>query len=266
VAYTHNLFWKRLLFFLSKGFGSRTLYWSLREEFLYENERPWSAFDRLFVPQLGDSAEFHRGWSQTLPGDDWSTAYGAVAIWLGFFAGTGANFWLVRIVKMDINADSTQNIRCPNCGSWAERHCLRDRQIIKTECAACDYLITLSAINGNVIEAYAPGLPCEPDRHRLNLEVPCSRHQSRLSRFTRQSISVTAATRPVSAITPPYRLPASWIFSVFSSAINLTNSEIRHSYLADCYRYQSSIDYCKGASQLNGSAAIPLNCWICCWN
>ena len=64
---------------------------------------------------------------------------------------------------------TTQVVRCPNCGSLAERHYFTgDRaahqkcpgqQLIQTECQTCDYLMVTCSVNGTVIEAYAPGIP-----------------------------------------------------------------------------------------------------------
>ena len=51
----------------------------------------------------------------------------------------------------------TQTIRCPNCGSHAERHHLVDPQQTRTECPACDYLMITCSRTGSVVEAYAPG-------------------------------------------------------------------------------------------------------------
>ncbi|BAZ82054.1 hypothetical protein [Sphaerospermopsis kisseleviana] len=62
-----------------------------------------------------------------------------------------------------------QIVRCPNCGSEAQRqfatdehlthtHCLAN-QIIRTECLVCDYLMVMRSLDGSVIEAYAPGIP-----------------------------------------------------------------------------------------------------------
>ena len=56
-----------------------------------------------------------------------------------------------------------QWVRCPNCGDFAERQLLSDRQakgcdyIVQTACAACDYLMIMGFPAGRVIEAYAPG-------------------------------------------------------------------------------------------------------------
>lgn len=49
-------------------------------------------------------------------------------------------------------------VRCPNCGSYAERHHLLSDQLIRTQCSACDYLMVTCASTGKVVEAYAPGL------------------------------------------------------------------------------------------------------------
>jgi ribosomal protein L32 len=48
-------------------------------------------------------------------------------------------------------------VRCPNCGSLAERHHVTD-QLVRTQCSTCDYLLITCATTGRVIEAYAPGL------------------------------------------------------------------------------------------------------------
>ncbi|WP_365940302.1 hypothetical protein [Moorena sp. SIO3I8] len=63
--------------------------------------------------------------------------------------------------------ETTQSVRCPNCGNMAQRHyligsqashyaCAGD-QVTKTECPGCDYLMVICSVSGNVIEAYAPG-------------------------------------------------------------------------------------------------------------
>lgn len=49
-------------------------------------------------------------------------------------------------------------VRCPNCGSHAERHHLPSEQLIRTQCSTCDYLMITCAATGKVIEAYAPGI------------------------------------------------------------------------------------------------------------
>lgn len=50
-------------------------------------------------------------------------------------------------------------VRCPNCGSPAERYHSSSHQSIRTQCPECDYLMTTCARTGKVIEAYAPGIP-----------------------------------------------------------------------------------------------------------
>ncbi|MBW4521615.1 MAG: replication restart DNA helicase PriA [Scytolyngbya sp. HA4215-MV1] len=57
---------------------------------------------------------------------------------------------------------AAQSIHCPNCGSHAERFYLSDRQIVRTQCPKCDYLMITCATSGKVIEAYAPGIYAQP--------------------------------------------------------------------------------------------------------
>ncbi|MBE9030736.1 replication restart DNA helicase PriA [filamentous cyanobacterium LEGE 11480] len=62
---------------------------------------------------------------------------------------------------------TVQIVRCPNCGALAERVVWRDREaindqhndqhVIRTTCAACDYLMMMGLSTGSVIEAYTPG-------------------------------------------------------------------------------------------------------------
>lgn len=52
-----------------------------------------------------------------------------------------------------------QKIRCPNCGSHAERHYLGSSKLTRTQCPSCDYLMITCSVTGNVVEAYAPGIP-----------------------------------------------------------------------------------------------------------
>jgi hypothetical protein len=63
---------------------------------------------------------------------------------------------------------TVQLVRCPNCGSQAERHyftseeanyhtCPRG-QIIQTECSACDYLMVMCSRNAHIVEVHAPGI------------------------------------------------------------------------------------------------------------
>ena len=69
----------------------------------------------------------------------------------------------------------TQIIRCPNCGSLADRQFSNDEQsahsqrlsgkIIRTECRVCDYLMVMRSLDGSVVEAYAPGI--SPARSQL---------------------------------------------------------------------------------------------------
>lgn len=52
---------------------------------------------------------------------------------------------------------SKQTVRCPNCGSLAERSC--NSHVTQTQCHTCDYLMVTCSRTGRVVEAYAPGLP-----------------------------------------------------------------------------------------------------------
>ncbi len=54
---------------------------------------------------------------------------------------------------------SSQTVRCPNCGSFAERDLLSAGQQMRTQCPTCDYLMVTCVQTGRVVEAYAPGLP-----------------------------------------------------------------------------------------------------------
>lgn len=50
---------------------------------------------------------------------------------------------------------TVQRVHCPTCGSSAERHHTHDG-LMRTQCSRCDYLMTICANTGRVIEAYAP--------------------------------------------------------------------------------------------------------------
>ena len=64
--------------------------------------------------------------------------------------------------------DITQLVRCSNCGHYAQRRYFTseetmevvcpNNQVIQTECSACDYLMVMCSRNGQVVEAYAPGI------------------------------------------------------------------------------------------------------------
>lgn len=55
----------------------------------------------------------------------------------------------------------TQRVRCPNCGSFGERHHIPSSDLVRTQCPSCDYLMITCEATGRVIEAYAPGLYAE---------------------------------------------------------------------------------------------------------
>jgi predicted RNA-binding Zn-ribbon protein involved in translation (DUF1610 family) len=54
--------------------------------------------------------------------------------------------------------NTIQSVRCPNCGSLAEREYITRSQIVRTQCPSCDYLMILCSRTNKVIEAYAPGI------------------------------------------------------------------------------------------------------------
>ena len=58
----------------------------------------------------------------------------------------------------EIKMQTSQIVRCPNCGSYAERNYLIDQDITRTQCPVCDYLMVNCSSTGKVIEAYAPGI------------------------------------------------------------------------------------------------------------
>jgi DNA-directed RNA polymerase subunit RPC12/RpoP len=51
-----------------------------------------------------------------------------------------------------------QAIRCPNCGSHAERHYHTLSQLTQTQCPACDYLLITCSRTGKVVETSATGI------------------------------------------------------------------------------------------------------------
>ncbi len=71
-----------------------------------------------------------------------------------------------------------QTVRCPNCGSSAQRRYFNSfeatyrscqgNQVIQTECRACDYLMVMCSLNGSVVEAHAPGTPAPNHPRNFN--------------------------------------------------------------------------------------------------
>ncbi len=57
-----------------------------------------------------------------------------------------------------LNMRTFQTVRCPNCGSFAERDHLAADQHVRTQCPTCDYLMVTCSRTGRVVEAYAPGI------------------------------------------------------------------------------------------------------------
>ncbi len=74
----------------------------------------------------------------------------------------------------------TYRVLCPNCGSWATRSYFTNQesrysncpknQVIQTECPACDYLMVMCSLSGNVIEAYASATSIMSKEHK-NLSI-----------------------------------------------------------------------------------------------
>lgn len=71
-----------------------------------------------------------------------------------------------------------QTIRCPNCGSQAERHYVKHSHVSRTQCSNCDYLLVSCTITGKVLEAYAPSITT--NRYK----------QIRLDAFSEKSVTV----------------------------------------------------------------------------
>ncbi|MBE9119169.1 replication restart DNA helicase PriA [Lusitaniella coriacea LEGE 07157] len=51
-----------------------------------------------------------------------------------------------------------EQVRCPNCGNFAERIYHSKQSITQTQCPSCDYLMVSCSQTGKVVEAYAPGI------------------------------------------------------------------------------------------------------------
>jgi endogenous inhibitor of DNA gyrase (YacG/DUF329 family) len=67
---------------------------------------------------------------------------------------------LLKTPKLEeFKMQATQAIRCPNCGSPAERQYLLLIEQTQTQCPTCDYFMLTCSRTGNVVEAYAPGIP-----------------------------------------------------------------------------------------------------------
>ncbi len=51
-----------------------------------------------------------------------------------------------------------QQVRCPNCGKFAQRKYFHQPKLMQTACPVCDYLMINCCITGKVVESYAPGI------------------------------------------------------------------------------------------------------------
>lgn len=88
---------------------------------------------------------------------------------------------------------------CPNCGQENHRtyslqstidvNLCPQRQMMKTECPHCDYLMVMCVLNGRVLETYAPGLPI------ASQSVTTSQARSSLGQQLRAEAVVLAASK-----------------------------------------------------------------------
>jgi len=70
----------------------------------------------------------------------------------------------------------------------------RDREIIRTECSACDYLMVMRSLDGSVIEAYAPGISTGLSQKLIvNSSVENAEVTDICSRFVPSVVKKTAA-------------------------------------------------------------------------
>lgn len=93
---------------------------------------------------------------------------------------------------------TAQIVRCPNCGSQAERRYFTSEaaiyrtcpsnQIIQTECSVCDYLMVMCSHNASIVEVHAPG-------------ISVSHHARGLKRFNAASVGDNG-TAPYSITEP----------------------------------------------------------------
>lgn len=65
---------------------------------------------------------------------------------------------LVTTESIYPKSNSSIKVRCPRCGSWAERHFdfIEIEPIAKTECHACEYRLTINIFTGKVIDSDLP--------------------------------------------------------------------------------------------------------------
>lgn len=69
---------------------------------------------------------------------------------------------------------TVQTIRCPNCGSLAERHHLSNNRSIRTQCEVCDYFMLTCSESGRVLESYAPGVYGYQLKHSYLIPIEAS--------------------------------------------------------------------------------------------
>ncbi len=51
-----------------------------------------------------------------------------------------------------------KQVRCPNCGTMAEREHLPAYKSTTTACPACEYFLMSCVLTGNVLECSSPGI------------------------------------------------------------------------------------------------------------
>ncbi len=77
---------------------------------------------------------------------------------------------------------TTQLVRCPNCGSKAQRYFLTgdqvshlkcpSNQVTQVECPHCDYLMVTCSLNGSVKEAHSPGIAPQTIDTKASCRLP----------------------------------------------------------------------------------------------
>jgi len=84
-----------------------------------------------------------------------------------------------------------QTVRCPNCGSFAERLYSNLPSQVRTQCSTCDYSMTMSQDGNHIFEAYYPGVTSE---HLCHKQVQSRRFLEQSSNISRmRSLSILPA-------------------------------------------------------------------------
>lgn len=96
-----------------------------------------------------------------------------------------------------------QKIRCPNCGSEAERHAIDNGRMTRTQCSCCDYLMVTCTKTGKVIEAYAPGINAQRLSSLRRAELPTSSISFQSSRVTHANSNLMLLQDVHKSLNPP---------------------------------------------------------------